>query len=186
MRDVGPPGAVPLGDLDRRAEHVGLRRRPELAEPIDGQLALLTALRVHGILEAVHRDLPEHRRDLALEALREQREPRRGLGRLGEQTPEGDGLAEHRRGLRERQRRRLMEHALPAGEVRMQPVAELVRERQHVAPTRGPVEQHVGMVRRDRVGAERARALPGTHRCIDPRLVEEPRTMAASSGEKDA
>ena len=77
---------------------------------------------------------------------------------LFEQAAERDRLAEHRRGLGQRQRRRLVEHALPAREVRVQAVAELVREREHVAAARRPVQQHVRVVRRHRVRAERARA----------------------------
>ena len=65
------------------------------------------------VLEAVHRDLAEHGGDLALEALGEQREPRVGIGRVGEQAAEGDRLAEHRRGLGERERRRLVEDPWP-------------------------------------------------------------------------
>ena len=70
--------AVALGDLHRVAEHRVLRVVPELAEPLDRQLALFAARGVHRVLEAVHRDLAEHRRDLILEVRREQREP---LGR---------------------------------------------------------------------------------------------------------
>ena len=74
VRDVRPPGAVALGDLDRVAEHRGLRVGPRLVELLDRQLALVAPLRVHAVLEAVHRDLAEHRGDLAFEALGEQRE----------------------------------------------------------------------------------------------------------------
>ena len=147
--------AVAVGDLHRVAEHRSLRLVPELAEPFDRQLALFAARGVHRVLEAVHRDLAEHGRDLVLEVRGEQREP---LGRIGhrlEQATERDRLAEHRRGLGERERRPLVEHALAAREVRVQAVAELVRERQHVAPARRPVEQEVRVMRRHRVRAER-------------------------------
>ena len=150
-----------------------LRRGPQLAEALDRQLPRLAALGVHRVLEAVHRDLAEHRRDLVLEVRREQREPFLRVGDLLEQATERDRLAEHRRGLGQRQRRRLVEDALAAREVRVQAVTELVREREHVAPARGPVQQHVRMVRRHRVRAERARALPGPGRRVDPRAVEE-------------
>ena len=173
VRDVRPPRAVALGDLDRVAEHVGLRLGPELTEAVDGQLAPLATLGVHRVLEAVHRDLTEHRRDLTLEALGEQREPSRRVRGLGEQAAEGDRLAEHRRRLGEGERRRLVEHPLFPRQVGVDAVAELVGERQHVAPAGRPVEQHVRVVRRHRVGAERARALAGAHRRVDPVLVEE-------------
>ena len=63
-------------------------------------------------------------------------------------------------------------------------VAELVRERQHVAAARGPVEHHVRVHGRHRVGAERARALAGPHRRVDPVLVKKRWTRSPSSGEK--
>ena len=52
-------------------------------------------------------------------------------------------------------------------------VAELVRERQHVAAARRVVEHHVRRGARDGVGAERAAALARAHRGVDPLLVEE-------------
>ena len=67
-----------------------------------------------------------------------------------------------------------MEHALVAGEVGVQAVAELVGQRGDVAGPAGPVEQHVGVVRRDGVGAERAGPLARSDRGVDPPLVEEP------------
>ena len=83
------------------------------------------------------------------------------------------GLAEHRRGLGQRERRGLVEDALPAGQVRVQAVTELVGEGQHVAPPRRPVEQQVRVLARHGVGAERAGPLAGPHRRVDPPLVEE-------------
>jgi hypothetical protein len=50
-------------------------------------------------------------------------------------APKHDRLAEHGRGLRERERRALMEHALLGGEREVHAVAELVRECEHVAAT---------------------------------------------------
>ena len=117
---------------------------PQVAEALDRQLPLLAALGVHGVLEAVHRDLTEHGGDLTFEALGEQREARRRVGRLGEEATERHGLAEHRCRLGQRQRRRLVEDTLRAGEVRVDTVAELVREGEHVAAPRRPVQQDVG------------------------------------------
>ena len=173
VRDVRPPREVAVGELDRVAEHRALRLLPQLAESLDRELPFLAPRGVHRVLEAVHRDLTEHRRDLIFEVRREQRQPFRGIGHRLEQAAEGDGLAEHRRGLRERQRGRLVEHPLPAREVRVQAVAELVRERQHVAAARRPVEQQVRVVRRHRVRAERARSLARACGRVDPRVVEE-------------
>ena len=63
---------------------------------------------------------------------------RRDSAELGllEQPPEHDRLAEHRRGLGQRQRRALVEDALRRGERGVHAVAELVGERQHVAAAR--------------------------------------------------
>ena len=151
------------------------------------QLALLAARGVDEVLEAVHRDLAEDGRDRALDVLGEQRQPRgRRLGGV-EQAAEDERLAEHRRGLGERQRRVLLEDAARPGERRVQAVAELVGEREDVAAARRSVEQHVRVHGRDRVGAERAAALAGPHRRVDPVLVEEaPGRVAAASAEKSS
>src|SRR5437588_5242772 len=69
MRDVGPPRAVALRDLDGVAEHLRLALRPELAEALYRELALLATLRVNEVLEAVHRDLAEDGGDHVLELL---------------------------------------------------------------------------------------------------------------------
>ena len=45
VRDVGPPGAVVVVELDGVAEQVRLRRQPQLAEALDRQLALLAPRR---------------------------------------------------------------------------------------------------------------------------------------------
>ena len=135
---------------------------------------------MHRVLEAVHRDLTEDGRDLVFEVRREQRE---AFGRIGdglEQASEGDRLAEHRRGLRQRERCRLMEHSLPPGEVCMQSVAQLVRECEDVSPARRPVEQEIRMMGGHRVRAERARTLARTRRGVDPGVVEE---LASGIGE---
>src|ERR1700722_2864697 len=41
VRDIGPPGAVALGQLDRVAEHLALALRPQLAEALDRDLSAL-------------------------------------------------------------------------------------------------------------------------------------------------
>ncbi len=174
MGDVRPPRAVTLGDLHRRAQHVLLGRRPQLAEPLDRELTPFAPVDVHRVFETVHRDLAEHGRDLPFEALGEQSKPRRRVARLREQATEGHGLSEDRRRLRERERCRLVEDALLPREIGVQAVPELVRERQHIAPPRRPVEEHVRVVGRNRVRAERAGSLARAHRRVDPRLVEEP------------
>ena len=117
--------------------------------------------------------------------LGEQRQTRGRRRVLLQQPPEDDGLGEHRRGLGERQRRVLVEDALAGGEREVHAVAELVREREHVAPARGVVEQHVGKHRRHGRGAEGAAPLGRAQRRIDPALVEEALGQRAQlSGER--
>ena len=140
---------------------------------------------VHRVLEAVHRDLAEHGGDLVFEVRREQRQPFVRVVDLLEETPERHRLPEHRRRFGQRQRCRLVEDALFAREVRVQTVAELVREREHVAPARRPVQEHVRVVRRHRVGAERTRSLARSGRSVDPGPVEEaPCDVGELTGER--
>ena len=171
--DVGPPRLVVVGDLDGVAQQLLLGVRPQLAEAVDGELALVAPRGVHEVLEAVHRDLAEDRRDRAFDRLRQQRQAR--LGRRGrvQEPPEHERLAEHRRGLGQRQRRRHVVDALLGPERGVHAMPELVRQRQHVAAQVRVVQQHVRVHARHAVGAERAAALAGAHRPVDPVLVEE-------------
>ena len=142
----------------------------------------VAALGVDAVLEAVHRHLAEDRRDRAVERLGQQRQARRGVGRFLEEALEHDRLAEDRRGLGDRERRRDLEEALLlAGEIGVDAVAELVRHRQDVARAGGVVQHHVGVRRRDGVGAEGAAALArprAARRCSRPRRTRPRRRRA--------
>ncbi len=173
MRDVGPPAPVALGDLDRVPEQLLLRLGPQRVDPVDRELALLAPRGVDQVLEAVHRHLAEDGRDRALDRLGEQAQPGLRRRRLLEQAAEDERLAEHARGLGERQRRGEVEDALRPGQRGVDAVAELVGQDEHVAPPRRVVEHHVGRGARHRVGAERAAALAGAHRGVDAAVVEE-------------
>ena len=90
---------------------------------------------MHAVLEAVHRDLAEHRGDLTLEALGEQREAlRRGRSVASSSrpkvtvSPNTDAVSASVSGVV------WWKIALLAGQVRVQAVAQLVGEREHVAP----------------------------------------------------
>ena len=180
--DVGPPAAVVVGDLDGVAQQLLLGLRPQLADVVERELAVLAALVVDARLELIHGDLAEDGGDRALDRLGQQREPRlRGLGAL-EQAAEHERLAEHARGLGQRERGRHVEDALARAERRVHAVAELVRQRQHVAPARGPVEHHERVHVRRAVRAERPRALAGADRRVDPALVEEAADEVAELG----
>ena len=78
-----------------------------------------------------------------------------------------------------------MEDPLAGGEREVHAVTELVREREHVAPARGVVEQHVREHRRHRRRAEGAAALARSHRRVDPALVEEALGQRAQLGENE-
>ena len=134
MRDVGPPGAVALGDLDGVAEQLLLGLRPQVAEALDRQLALLAAARC--ATASSKRFIAVWRKTVAIESsMFSASSDSRDIGRVGvlEQAAEDERLAEHRRGLADRQRRVLLEDAARDRERRVHAVAELVRERHHVA-----------------------------------------------------
>src|SRR6476469_2738912 len=99
MRDVAPPGCVSL-DGDRVAEEGRLCLEPELADALRADLALLSTLRVDRVLEAVHRDLPERRRDRVFDPPRQQIETPPRVVLVREQELERECLPEHRRSLR--------------------------------------------------------------------------------------
>jgi hypothetical protein len=66
-----------------------------------------------------------------------------------------------------------MEHALLRSQREVHAMAELVRERQHVTPARGVVEQHIRVHRGNGRRAEGAAALGRAHGRVDAPLVEE-------------
>ena len=174
MRHIAPPVAVAIGDLDRVTEHRVLALGPQVAETFDAQFAFGAASGVHRVLEAVHRDLAEHRGDRVLQRGRQQGEAFVGVVDQRQQSITGDRFAEHRRRLGERERRVLVEDALFAGQVEMDAMSEFVGERCHVARLRRPVQQHVRVMLRRHAGGERAAALAGANRGVDPRFVDEP------------
>src|SRR3990172_9209309 len=95
VRDVAPPRLVAV-DVDRVADHPSLRLEPELLQTVGRELAFLTALGVHDVLEAVQGDLPEHGRDRVLDPPGEQVQPAARVVLEREQPLEGQGLAEDR------------------------------------------------------------------------------------------
>ena len=159
MGDVGPPRAVALGDLDAVAEHLRLATRPRARRSARPRARPRCGARCGRGPRTVHRDLAEDGRDLALDRLGEQVEPRARVVGLAEQAAEDELLGEDRGGLGDRQRRALVEDPLLAGQVLVDPVAELVGEGRHVAAAVGPVEHHVGVDRGHGRGAEGAAAL---------------------------
>ena len=161
VRDVRPPRAVALGDLDRVAEHVGLRSAPRARRSARSTARPRRAAPLW--IASSKRFIAVWRNTVAIWSSRfDASSARRSCGSSisVEQTAERDGLAEHRRGLRERERRRLVEHALRHARGTR---ARRGRARARASSTSrrrdGPVEQHVRVVRRHRVRAERARSL---------------------------
>ena len=72
MGYVGPPHAVAVGHVHGVAEELRLGLGPELVDAVHRQFALGSPARMHEVLEAIHRHLPEDGGDRALEALGEQ------------------------------------------------------------------------------------------------------------------
>ena len=121
----------------------------------------------------VERDLPHHRVDHVLDLGGEHGLALLLVGGLGQQLLEGQHLAEHARGLGQRQRRRRHQRAVRRRQHLMHAVAELVGERHHVARLALVVEHHIGMRRRHGRMREGAGRFSGPRRRIDPAVVEE-------------
>ena len=137
-----------------------------------GQFAVL-ALGVHGALERIERDLPHHGVDHVLDLAGEQRLALPGVFGLRQQPLEGQHFAEHAGGLGQRQRRRRHQRSVFGRQHLMHAMAELMRQRHHVARLALIVHQHIGMRRRRGRMRERARRLARPHRRVDPAIGEE-------------
>ena len=123
-----------------------------------------------GALESVERDLPHHGIDHVLDLGGEHGLALFVVAGVGQQFAERQHFAEHARGLGKRQRGGRHQGAVRRGQHLMHAVAELVRQRHHVARLALIVEQHIGMRRRRGRMRERARRLARPHRCVDPAL----------------
>ena len=109
---VGPPGCVALGDLDRVAQQLLLGLGPQLAERSSDSSPCSRRV---VCARCSKRFIATWRNTVAIEpsmlsARSESRDA--GDGGLVEQATEHERLAEHARGLGERQRRGEVEHAL--------------------------------------------------------------------------
>jgi hypothetical protein len=136
-------------------------------------------------LEIVEGDLAHHGVDHVLDLAGEQHLAG-GVGGVGEQPAEGQHLAEDARRLGQRQRRRGQQLALPRGEALVHAVAELVRQRHHVARLAEVVEHHVGVHVGDGGVGEGAGRLAGLDARVDPALVEEGLARSAMRGSNSA
>ncbi len=172
VRDIGPEGFVAGTEPDRRAEALVLHRHPQFAELVGCQLAV-AALQVHFALEGVEGDLAHDRVDHVLDFRRQHRLALDRLRGLVEEAAEGQHLAEHARGLGQRQRRRCHQGAVGGRQHLMDAVAEFMRERHHVPRLALIVQQHVRMRRRHGGMREGAGRFAGARRRIDPALAEE-------------
>ena len=103
-----------------------------------------------------------------------------------QQPLEGQHLAEHARGFRQRQRRRRHQRAVLRRQHLMHAVAEFMGERHHVARLALIVHQHVRMRRRRGRVRERAGRLAGPHRRIDPAIGEKSLGDAGHFGRESA
>ena len=161
VRDVAPPVPVAVAEAHRRrpASRAAVSV-PELAEPLDRQLALGAAGGVgHGPRTSTSppggtrwRSRPRGARPAAAGA-RPGRAPRSRRRPNVTVSPNTEAVSARVSGVS------LLEDALGSRQLGVDAVAELVGERQHVAARRGPVQQQVRVVRRHGVGAERSPAL---------------------------
>ena len=137
-------------------------------------------------LEAVHRHLPEDGRHRVVDLLDEQGE---AFGRVFDAattcwnvsiSPKTDAVSAVVSGVS------AWKTPWLAGEILVDAVAELVRERLHVAQAAGVVEQDVRVRARDGAVAEGAAALARHGRRVDPAAVEKAVDDVAELGQEGA
>ncbi len=103
MGDIGPEGLVPVHEIERRAEALGLHRHPEGVDVLGGEFAF-AARGVEFAFEIVKRDLAHDGVDHVLDLAREQHLALfLGLGGV-EHLAEGEHLAKDRGGFGKGQR----------------------------------------------------------------------------------
>ena len=173
VRDGDPLVPEDLVDLDRIAE-----LRAQVLEVGGAHLVDRGALRRHLVrpaLEQHEERLAQDRGVHVVELRGDHVAPGRGVRLALEQQVGQQHLGEDGRGLGQRQRRLEGQHGMPAGQQRMEGVAELVRERGDLARLARVVDQHPGVaLRRDAV-AERPAPLAGPDPAVDvPRLEDAP------------
>ena len=141
---------------------------------------------VQPVLEAVHRNLAEDGGEAVLDLLRQHRQPHRRIGFFLHQVGEGQHFAEGRRHFGGRQRRVQPGDALRfRREVHVHAVTEFVRQRHHVARLPGEIDKHERVRRRHGRRGERAAALVGHQRRVNPVFVEEaPDDLADARAER--
>ena len=145
MGDVGPPGAVALGDLDGVAEQLLLRLAPTARR--SGRPTARPRSRRAVCTRCSKRFIAIWRKTVAIEPSIDLRQQRRAATPASAAassrrpntsvSPNTDAVSASVSGVA------MVEDALRRAERRVHAVAELVRERQHVAARDGVVEQHV-------------------------------------------
>lgn len=185
MRHIGPEGLVARHELEGIAQRFRLHRHPQRIDVLGRQLAL-GAGGVQLAFEIVEGDLAHDRVDHVLDLAGQQRLALGFVGGLGQQRAEGQHLAEDRGGLGQRQRRRGQQLALCRRQALVDAVAQLMRQRHHVARLAEIVQQHIGVDGGHGRMGKGTRRLAGFHRRIDPAALEEGCASSASFGEKPA
>ena len=132
VRNISPERLVSRTQPNRRAETVGLHAHPDVADVFGRKLAFGTA-GVQLAFERIERDLSDDRVQHVLDFGREHRAAARFVLGLVEQRAEGQHLAEHGGGFGERQRCGRHERTVRRGKHLVHAMAELMRERHHVA-----------------------------------------------------
>ena len=162
-----------LAERHAAREHGLLGLHPEVAEPVDAQLSVFAPLRMDGLFEPVHGDLPEYGGHRVVDFADEQGKPVGGIFLARKHFPEGEHFAEDRGGFGGRQRRVGLQRALFSRQILMYAVAQFVRQRLHVARFSRKIQENVRMRAGHDAVAEGSAALAGSGRRVDPAAVEE-------------
>ena len=172
MRHIGPEGLIAGHEFEGIAKAFALHRHPQRVDVFRGQFAL-GAGGMQLAFEIIEGDLAHDRVDHVLDLAGQKRLALGLVGGSGQQRAEGQHLAKDRGRLGQRQRSRGQKLALTGGHALVDAVAQLMRQRHHVARLAQIVQQHIGMHRRHRRMRECAGGLAGFHAGINPALVKE-------------
>ncbi len=123
---------------------------------------------MHLQLEGREGDLPNHGIQHVLDLGGEHDPAPERIGFAREQCPESQHLTKDRRSLRQRQRCVGHQIPLPVRQQLMDTMAELMRQRHHVAHPALVINEEIGMGARHRRMGKSARRLARPHRRVDP------------------
>ena len=172
VRHIGPIHTVVRREVEGRSQALRLHLHPKLADSLRHDLAR-PPLVVQQRLELVERGLPHDRVQHVLDLARQHDAPPLRVGFGGQQRAERHHLAEHARGLRQRQRRAGHQVAVLRRQHLVHAMAQLVRQGHDIPRLAVVVHQQVRMHRRHGRMGERATRLAVPQPGIDPGMIEK-------------